>query len=78
MSVTVYTLPSCPQCETTKKVLDRGSVEYSVIDLSQDEKAYEMVKALGYQSAPVVIAGDSHWSGFRPDFLNQLVTSLAA
>jgi len=23
--------------------------------------------ALGYLQAPVVVAGDDHWSGFRPD-----------
>lgn len=72
MSVTVYTLPSCVQCESTKKTLDKMEVEYSVVDLSQDDSAYEMVKSLGYQAAPVVIAGDDHWSGFRPDKINAL------
>jgi glutaredoxin-like protein NrdH len=75
MSITVYTLPSCVQCESTKKVLDKNNVEYSVIDLSEDEIAYEMVKALGYQAAPVVIAGDDHWSGFRPELLSALVSN---
>jgi glutaredoxin-like protein NrdH len=32
-----------------------------------------MVKALGYISAPVVVSGDEHWSGFRIDRLNGLV-----
>lgn len=75
MSVTVYTLPSCVQCESTKKVLDKNNIEYSVVDLAEDEGAYEMVKALGYQAAPVVIAGDAHWSGFRPDMLSTLVAA---
>jgi glutaredoxin-like protein NrdH len=75
MSITVYTLPSCVQCESTKKVLDKNNVEYSVVDLSEDETAYEMVKALGYQAAPVVIAGDDHWSGFRPELLGALVSN---
>lgn len=75
MSVTVYTLPSCVQCESTKKVLDKNNVEYSVVDLSQDEVAYEMVKTLGYQAAPIVISGDDHWSGFRPDKLGALVAN---
>jgi glutaredoxin-like protein NrdH len=70
--VTVYTLPACVQCDSTKRVLKKNSVEFNEVDLSQDEGAYEMVKALGYQSAPVVIAGDVHWSGFRPDMLNTL------
>lgn len=72
MSVTVYTNPSCVQCEQTKKVLTRDGVEYNVVDLSLDPKALEMVKALGYSSAPVVIAGDEHWAGFRPDRLAKL------
>jgi glutaredoxin-like protein NrdH len=72
MSVTVYTLPSCVQCEQTKKTLTKSGVSYEVVDLSQDEVAYEMVKELGYQSAPVVVAGDEHWSGFRPDRLSAL------
>ena len=75
MSITVYTLPSCVQCESTKKVLDKNNIEYSVVDLSQDEVAYELVKSLGYAAAPVVIAGDSHWSGFRPDMLSSLLAA---
>lgn len=75
MSITVYTLPSCVQCESTKKVLDKNNLEYSVVDLSTDEKSYEMVKALGYQAAPIVIAGDDHWSGFRPDKLGALASN---
>ena len=69
MSVTVYTLPSCVQCNSTKKWLDQRSVSYNVIDLSEDETAMELVRTLGYQAAPVVVAGDDHWSGFRPDLL---------
>lgn len=72
MSVTVYTLPSCVQCESTKKMLDRRSIAYNVVDMSQDEAALEMIKNLGYQAAPVVIAGEDHWSGFRPDRLNAI------
>lgn len=74
MSVTVYTLPNCVQCENTKRVLTKNSVEFATVDLSEDEAAYEMVKSLGYQAAPIVIAGDDHWSGFRPDKLSALST----
>jgi glutaredoxin-like protein NrdH len=47
-------------------------VTFEVVDLSTDSSAMDRVKALGYQAAPVVIAGDDHWSGFRPDRLNSL------
>ncbi|MDU3550696.1 MAG: NrdH-redoxin, partial [Actinomyces sp.] len=29
----------------------------------------EFIKGLGYQQAPVVIAGEDHWSGYRPDLI---------
>lgn len=64
---TVYTLPACVQCDSTKRVLTRENIEFNVIDLSQNPQALEMVQALGYNSAPVVIAGDKHWSGFKMD-----------
>ena len=72
MTVTVYTLPSCVQCDSTKKVLQRNEIPYNEIDLSINNDAMEMVKALGYASAPVVIAGEEHWAGFRPDKLSNL------
>ena len=28
--------------------------------------------ALGYLQAPVVVAGNEHWSGFRPDRIKAL------
>ncbi len=70
--VTVYTLPACVQCESTKKYLKNKDVPFEVVDLSEDASAMEMVKSLGYQAAPVVVAGEEHWSGFRPDKLSAL------
>jgi glutaredoxin-like protein NrdH len=72
MTVTVYTTPTCVQCESTKKLMDKNGIEYSVVDLTQDDAAMAMVRGLGYASAPVVVAGDSHWSGFRPDKISSL------
>lgn len=73
MTVTVYTLPACVQCDSTKRLLTRTNVPFEEIDLSSDSEAYEMVRALGYTAAPVVVVGDDHWSGFRPDKLETLV-----
>lgn len=70
--VTVYTLPACVQCDSTKRVLTRNGVEYQEVDLSQDADALSMVRELGYSAAPVVMVGDEHWSGFRPDKLATL------
>lgn len=72
MMITVYTKPACVQCNATYKALDKHGLGYDVVDISQDPEAREYVMALGYLQAPVVVAGDEHWSGFRPDRLNML------
>ncbi|MBM7824399.1 glutaredoxin-like protein NrdH [Arcanobacterium pluranimalium] len=74
MSITVYTKPSCVQCNATKRALDKGGLEYVEVDLTQDEEALATVKALGYQQAPVVFADGDHWAGFRPDKIKALIT----
>lgn len=66
-TITVYTKPSCVQCNATYRALDAKGLDYETVDLSVDEDALETVKALGYMQAPVVITADDHWSGFRPD-----------
>lgn len=70
-SITVYSKPSCVQCTSTYRALDSKGVDYDIVDLTNDPDALEYVKSLGYQSAPVVTVGDDHWSGFRPDKINE-------
>lgn len=72
MSITVYTKPSCVQCNASKRALDKYGLEYSEVDLTQDEEALATVKALGYQQAPVIFADGDHWAGFRPDKIKAL------
>ena len=69
---TVYTKPSCVQCDMTKRYLDKAGVEYSTVDITQDPSALEMILGLGFSSAPVVISGSSSWAGFQPDKLSEL------
>ena len=70
--VTVYSLPNCVQCDSTKRLLTRNEVSFNEVDLSQDSDAMTMIRELGYTAAPVVMAGEDHWSGFRPDKLATL------
>lgn len=72
MTITVYSKPACVQCTATTRALDAKGLAYDVIDLTQDAAAMEMVQALGYRQAPVVIAGEEHWAGFRPDMIGRL------
>lgn len=72
MSITVYSKPACVQCTATTRALDARGLPYNVIDLTEDDEAMQQVVAMGYRQAPVVIAGDAHWAGFRPDMIGTL------
>ena len=71
-SITVYTKPACVQCNATYKALDKQGVAYDIVDITVDTEARDYVMALGYLQAPVVVAGNEHWSGFRPDRIKAL------
>lgn len=70
--VTIYTLPACVQCDSTKRFLSRKLINYKEIDMSKDLEALQKIKELGFTQAPVVEYGEDVWSGFRFDKLNSL------
>ncbi len=74
MSITVYTRPACGPCLATKRALDKLGLDYDVVDISVDDEARDYVMALGYLQAPVVVVGDEHWSGFRPERIKNIKT----
>lgn len=74
MTVKLYSKPACMQCRATKKALDKTGITYEIIDLSDNEEALNHVTQLGYVQAPVVEAGEQHWSGFRPEKIKELAT----
>jgi glutaredoxin-like protein NrdH len=69
--VTVYGQPGCVQCKRTVKKLE-GTVDYKYIDVSEDSDALAHIKALGYQSVPVIEANGEHWNGYVPEKLASL------
>ena len=76
-TITLFTKPACVQCTATYRALDAKGIEYDIVDLSEDAAALEQVKALGYLQAPVIITDEDHWSGFRPDKIDELAQRLA-
>lgn len=76
MTITVYSKPRCVQCDATYRALDRQGVEYTKVDVSVDQEALAYIIGLGYQQAPVVVAGAEHWSGFRPDRLSAVAAKV--
>lgn len=78
MAITVYTKPACVQCNATYRALDKAGIEYDVIDvidITENPQARDYVMSLGYLQAPVVVAGDVHFSGFRPDEIKKLASA---
>lgn len=75
-AITVYSKPSCVQCTATYRKLDDNGVEYNLVDVSADAAALERIKELGYLQAPVVVAPNGDWSGYRPDKIDEAVTML--
>jgi glutaredoxin-like protein NrdH len=71
--ITVYTKPACVQCEATKRMMDKLSIDYNTVDITLDTEAFDMLISKGYKSAPVVITDNDSWAGFIPDKISGLV-----
>lgn len=71
-SVTVYSRENCVQCKATYRALEKKGVKYRVVDVGTDLDAAEKVRKMGYMQAPVVETPLGHWSGFRPDRIEEL------
>lgn len=69
---TVYTKPSCVQCNATYRALDKKGIAYSSTDISVDAQALEDLKEMGFQQAPVVKSPIGNWSGFNPGKIQEL------
>lgn len=53
--VRLYSTPSCPYCRMAKDFLSEEGVAFSVIDVSEDEKAaQEMIDKSGQMGVPVM------------------------
>jgi glutaredoxin-like protein NrdH len=77
-TITVYSNESCVQCNATYRALDKKGLPFTV-ENAQDEANNAMLKELGHMQAPGVLvrngAGEvvDHWSGFRPDKIEEQV-----
>lgn len=73
MSVIVYSNPNCTQCEQTKRFLTVKGIDFEAKMIQDSPEIFALIEEKGYTSAPVVVAGDVSWSGFKLDKLNSLV-----
>lgn len=49
-----------------------------MVNIDQQPEAAETLRAQGFRQLPVVIAGETRWSGFRPDMINRLSARAAS
>ncbi len=71
--VTVYHIgPECMQCNQTKRLMDRLGIKYTEVDLRENPELSEKFINEGHKTAPVVVAGDQIWSGFKVEKINGL------
>lgn len=82
LTLTSYSKPGCVQCNATYRALDKKSMEYSIVDISQDALAREFTRGLGFMQAPVLVvtAEDGSivdkWSGFNPNKIEEWADQL--
>lgn len=57
--ITMYTTPTCSDCTVTRLHLDRLGIEFTEIDITEDEAAAEYVMSVngGRRSVPTLVAG---------------------
>lgn len=68
--VVVYTQPNCQPCKATL----RRFTEAGVVVIENNAAEYaDLLKAMGHQSAPVVMTGVNHWHGYRPDLIDEAI-----
>jgi glutaredoxin-like protein NrdH len=71
--VIVYSNPNCVQCDQTKKFLTLKGIDFESKLIQDSPEIYPLIEQKGYKSAPVVVVGDTSWSGFKLDKLNELL-----
>ena len=72
MRINIYTKHDCVQCHATKRAMETGGFEFDMINIDHHPEAVDMLREQGFRQLPVVIAGETRWSGFRPDMINRL------
>jgi len=79
-AVTVIGAPGCVQCTATERTLDAKGLAFTKRDAAEltHVEAVALRQALGNGvelHLPVVIAAGTAWTGFRPDYIDQLAAA---
>ena len=72
MRIIIYTRNDCVQCHATKRAMESRGFAFDMVNIDQHPEAIDILREQGFQQLPVVMAGETRWSGFRPDMINRL------
>ena len=72
MSIIIYTRNDCVQCHATKRAMESRGVAFEMVNIDHVPDAADLLRAQGFRQLPVVVAGETSWSGFCPDMINRL------
>ncbi|HEY4466345.1 MAG TPA: glutaredoxin-like protein NrdH [Klebsiella sp.] len=78
MRITIYTRSDCVQCHATKRAMETRGFEFDMVNIDHHPEVVDMLREHGFRQLPVVIAGETSWSGFRPDMINRLCPAASA
>lgn len=72
--VIVYTTPTCGYCTTAKEFLKEKGIEYTEIDVAQDQEAAQrMIQKSGQMGVPQILVGEEIVVGFDQAKLTELL-----
>ena len=72
MRIIIYTRNNCVQCHATKRAMESRGVAFEMVNVDQVPEAADTLRKQGFRQLPVVVAGETSWSGFRPDMIIRL------
>ena len=65
VEVKIYTTPTCPWCEKAKEFFQSKKIEYTELNVVEEEEAREaMIEKSGQMGVPVIEIGDNIIVGF--------------
>lgn len=68
----VYTLENCQSCNFTKKKMDKLGIDYETRSFQDSPEASQIAREHGITTAPLVVAGDKVWGGYRVNLIEAL------
>lgn len=62
-TIILYTKNNCPACDLLKRRLNSKDIEFDIVDVETDEKAFALIVSKGFRSVPVFRVNNDFASG---------------